>query len=274
MSSPSAARWIDPPGRFAAATGRGIRVTLARLGSVAWLVSQTVAGALRLRPEQARVLTGVVKLQVRFTALDALPLAGFTALLLGGITLLQVYGSWSGLGAETYLSGLLAQLVIRELGPLLVGVIVISRSGTAIATEMATMRLGGEVDTLYALGVNPFQYLMLPRILGGVISVFCLIVWFDTVALLGGFLLAYLLMPLSLKAFLTALGEAIAYRELFITFAKALVFGAAIPLLCMNAGLRVRRSTTEIPQAVTRAAVACLITLFIAGALLSAVCYG
>jgi phospholipid/cholesterol/gamma-HCH transport system permease protein len=259
--------------RFAAGVGRRLREALAGLGSIAWLVYQTLLRAGNLRHEQFGVVSGVVRLQVRFTALDALPLAGFTALLLGGITLLQVYGSWAELGAETFLSKLLAHLVIRELGPLLVGVIVISRSGTAIATEMATMKLNGEVDTLFATGVNPLSYLLVPRILGGMISVFCLIVFFDTVALLGGFLLAYTFMPISFHAFMTALNGAIHYQELWITLCKSLAFGAAIPLLCMHAGLRVERSTTEIPQAVTRAAVASLVTLFVSGAFLSAVFY-
>ncbi len=261
-------------GRLASRTGRGVRQSLARLGSVSWLVARLVRSTLDLRPAHIGVLWTTVKLQIRFTALDALPLTGLVALLLGGITLLQVYGNWSGLGAETYLSRLLAQMVLRELGPLMVGIIVIARSGTAIATEMASMRLNGEVDTLEAMGIDPFQYLLLPRVLGGMISVFSLLVLFDAVVLLGGFLLAYLVMPLSFKAYLTALGSTIGPGELWGTLAKALAFGSAIPLICMHSGLRVHRSTTEIPQAVTRAAVASLVTLFVVGAILSAVCYG
>lgn len=261
-------------GRYVAPLGGGLRSWLARLGSVAWLGWVCLRQLLKLRTDQLGVIFDQTKLQVRFTALDALPLALLTALLLGGITLIQVYAQMSGFGAEAYLSRLLAQVVIRELGPLLIGVIVIGRSGTAIAAELASIKLSGEVDALSAMGLNPIQYLLLPRILGGVLSVFTLIVIFDTAALLGGFLLAWSRLPLSPHAFLHALGLAIGWRELAITFTKALVFGAMIPMVCASSGLRVRRSSTEIPQAVTAAAVSSLVAVFLLGALLSVMVYG
>ncbi len=261
-------------GRYAAPLGGGLRNGLARLGSVAWLGWTCFRQLLRLRADQLGVIFDQTKLQVRFTALDALPLALLAALLLGGITLIQVYAQMSGFGAEAYLSQLLAQLVIRELGPLLIGVIVIGRSGTAIAAEMASIKLNLEVDALWATGLNPIQYLLLPRILGGMISVFTLIVIFDAAALLGGFLVAWSRLPLSPGFFMHALGETIGWRELAITFAKAMVFGAMIPVVCASTGLRVRRSSTEIPQAVTAAAVASLVAVFLLGAFLSVLIYG
>jgi len=261
-------------GRYIAPLGGGLRTWLARLGSAAWLGATCFRQMLRLRTDQFGVVFDQTKLQVRFTALEALPLALLTSLLLGGITLIQVYGQMSAFGAEAYLSQLLAQLVIRELGPLLIGVIVIGRSGTAIAAEMASIKLSSEVDALCAMGVNPMQYLLLPRILGGVISVFSLVVIFDAAALLGGFLVAWSRLPLSPTFFMHALGEAIGWRELAITFAKAVVFGSLIPLVCASSGLRVRRSSTEIPQAVTAAAVSSLVAVFLTGAFLSVLIYG
>lgn len=268
----------EPPsqglGRYVAPLGGGLRSGLARLGSLAWLGWVCLRQLLKLRTDQFGVIFDQTKLQVRFTALDALPLALLAALLLGGITLIQVYAQVSGFGAETYLSQLLAQLVIRELGPLLIAVIVIGRSGTAIAAEMASIKLNQEVDALSATGVNPIQYLLLPRLLGGIVSVFTLIVLFDVAALLGGFLLAWSRLPLSADFFGEALGAAIGWRELAITFSKAVTFGATIPLVCASCGLRVRQSSTEIPQAVTAAAVASLVAVFLLGAFLSVLIYG
>ncbi len=266
-----------PKGRIltlAALLGRQVRFSLERVGSAAWLMTRAIRGFFTLRLDQLGVIHRVVRMQIRFTALDALPLTMITALLLGGITLIQVFGQLSSYGAESYLSQLLAKLVIRELGPLMVGVIVIGRSGTAIAAEMASMKLSGEVDALVAMGVNPIQYLLVTRMVGGMISVFCLIIYFDATALLGGFLVAWSRLPLSIAHFLHSLMDVIGARELAITFLKAIVFGAAVPLLCASYGLRVRRSTTEIPQAVTRAAVASLLLVFVTGSLLSAAFYG
>lgn len=262
------------PVLFLAALGAPLRRALARLGALTWLAGLALRGLLSLRRQHLGVVYERVKLQIRFTALDALPLVTFTALLLGGITLLQVYGTLSGLGAEATLSGLLAHLVIRELGPMLTGVIVIARSATAIATEMAAMKQAGEVDTLVALGIHPAQSLLVTRVLGGILSLFCLVVWFDLVALMGGFALAWLRHPLSLRAYLDALTVAIGPPELTLTALKALAFGIAIPLISMAAGLRVGSATTELPQAVTRAAVQSLLAVFLLGALLSGVCYG
>ncbi|MDP2876002.1 MAG: ABC transporter permease [Holophaga sp.] len=260
--------------RLTSPLGGGLWNWLARLGSIAWLSVLCFRQLFSLRANQLGLMYDQTKLQVRFTALDALPLALLTALLLGGITLIQVFAQMSAFGAETYLSQLLAQLVIRELGPLLVSVIVIGRSGTAIAAEMASIKLSGDVDALCAMGVNPIQYLLLPRILGGVISVFSLIIIFDAAALLGGFLLAWSRLPLSPSFFFHALGNAIQWHEIIITFAKATIFGGLIPLICLSSGLRVQSSSTEIPQAVTAAAVSSLVAVFLVGAFLSVLVYG
>jgi phospholipid/cholesterol/gamma-HCH transport system permease protein len=266
-------RLLALPGEAARGMGERVRSLFEQVGAIAWLLNACVKGLFGLRREQFRVVLEVTRTQIRFTALDALPLCTLAALLIGGITLLQVFGQLSGFGMENYICQILAQLVIRELGPLLVGIVVISRSGTAIATEMASRQLSGEIDALYLNGVDPVQYLLVPRLLGGIISLFTLIIYFDTVALLGGFLVAWLRLPLSLTAFLDALVRAIGPRELMATFCKALVFGAAIPLLCTSFGLRVRQSTTEIPQAVTKAAVGSLAILLLAGAFLSVLIY-
>jgi phospholipid/cholesterol/gamma-HCH transport system permease protein len=252
----------------------GVWNGLGRLGNGAWLGLLCLRHLLSLRKHQLGVIADQTKLQVRFTALEALPLVLLAAVLLGGITLIQVFAQLSGFGAETYLSQLLAKLVIRELGPLLVGIIVISRSGTAIAAEMASMKLSGDVDNLYAMGVDPIQYLLLPRILGGVISTFSLIVIFDAAALLGGCLLAWSRLPLSPRFFFQALGAAIQWPELIITLAKATLFGGLIPLICLASGLRVSSSSTEIPKAVTSAAVFSLVAVLLMGAFLSVLVYG
>ena len=261
------------PVALASRLGAQVVAVFARLGLISRLLYRTIQAGFRLRGEQVGLVLEVTRTQIRFTALDALPLCLLAALLIGTVTLLQVFGQLSGFGVESYLSQILAKLVIRELGPLFVGIVVISRSGTAMATEMATIQLSGQLDAMRVNGVDPLRFFLLPRLLGGVLSVFSLIIFFDAVALLGGFLVAWLRLPLSLSFFLGALGQAIGPRELAATFFKGLIFGVAIPLISISYGLRVRRSTTEIPQAVTKAAVASLGVLLLTGALLSVIIY-
>lgn len=252
--------------------GRGVRRSLGRVGSVAWLGWRCLRQALRMRRQEAAVVSELVRNQVRFTALEALPLVSLTALILGGVILLQVLSSLSGLVSEASLSRFVALLVVREVGPLLVAVLVIARSGTAIAAEMAASKLDGEVDTLFAVGVDPLAYLLLPRIVGGVVSIFTLLVLFDAVALLGGFLVASAAIPFSFRLYLGVLREAVGPAELVETLLKAISFGAAIPLVCAHWGLRSRTSPTEIPQAVTGAAVDSVAAVLLLSAVLSLVC--
>ena len=257
-----------------AALGRRPRRFLARLGSLAWLAAECLRAVGRLRRGQVEIMVLTASNQVRFTALEALPLVTLAALLLGGVTLLQVVGQLSVFGGEAYLSRLMALLVVRELGPLLVAVLVVGRSATAIAAEMAAMKLDRELDTLFASGVDPIAYLLVPRLLGGVVSLLVLVVVFDVVALLGGFAVASWELPLSFRLYLKALEGAIGPRELVGSFLKAVTFGTAIPLVSAHAGLRLQQSSTEIPQAVTRAAVEAIAAILLLGTLVSVVCYG
>lgn len=254
--------------------GLGIRRSLARVGSIAWLGWRCVRQALRLRSPQVVVLAEMVRNQIRFTALQALPLVVLTALLLGGVILLETLTSLTGLVSESYLSRLFALLIVREIGPLLVAVLVIARSGAAIAAEMAASKLDREVDTLYAIGIDPVAYLLLPRVVGGMISVFSLLVLFDAAALLGGYLVTSVANPFSFRIYLGALEGAVGPAELAGTLLKGLAFGAAIPLVCAHGGLRSRTSSTEIPQAVTHAAVESIVAVFLLSAIVSLVCHG
>ena len=269
----SLSRPMAMPVRAASRLGAGVVGGFARVGSVARLLFLCLQGILRLKGEQVGLVVEVTRTQIRFTALDALPLCMLTALLIGATTLLQVFGQLGGFGVERYLSQILAQLVIRELGPLLVGIVIISRSGTAMATEMANNQLSGQLDAMRVNGVDPVRFLLVPRLLGCVVSVFSLIILVDTVALLGGFLVAWLRLPVSFPAFLGALGQAVGPRELAATFFKAIIFGTAIPMICTSYALQVRRSSTELPQAVTKASVGSLVFLLLSGAVLSAFIY-
>ncbi len=255
-------------------SGSRPRLFLGRLGSLAWLGFECLRALVSIRRSHFGIVYQTTRNQVRFTALDALPLVTLTGLLLGGVTLLQVVGQLSVYGGEEYLSRLMALLVVRELGPLLVAILVVGRSGTAIAAEMASMKLDREVDSLYATGVDPITYLLVPRILGGIVSLLVLVVLFDLVALVGGFVVASFQLPLSFRLYLNALGAAIGPRELVGGFLKGVAFGTAIPLISAHSGLLLQGSSTEIPQAVTRAAVESIIAIFLLSTIASVVCYG
>jgi phospholipid/cholesterol/gamma-HCH transport system permease protein len=258
---------------FLARLGAPVRRFLEFLGDQGHLVYRTLHHALLLRLDQLAVVGGQVKLQIRFTGLDALWLVCGTALLLGAVTLIQAFSQLSGLGAENYIGALMVLIILRELGPLLTAVLVIGRSSTAIAAELGAMQLNGEVDALAAHGVNPYQYLLLPRWLGVLVSVFALVIFFDGAALGGGFLVAKLKYGVSFGFFMDSVRQALSNGDFAATLLKVLLFSGTITFPACHFGLGIRRSQTEIPQAVTKTVVSALVAIFVLDGLIAALFY-
>lgn len=258
---------------FLARLGAPLRGFLEFLGDQAHLVLRTLRHALLLRLDQLAVVGGQIRLQVRFTGLDALWLVSGTALLLGAVTLIQAFSQLSGLGAENYIGALMVLIILRELGPLLTAVLVIGRSATAIAAELGAMQLNGEVDALAAHGVNPYQYLLLPRWLGVLVSVFALVVFFDAMALGGGFLVAKLKYGVTFAFYMDSVRQALSNRDFAATLLKVALFSGVITFHACHFGLGIRRSQTEIPQAVTKTVVSALVAVFTLDGLIAALLY-
>ena len=258
---------------FLARLGAPVRGFLEFLGDQAHLALRTLRDALFLRFNQLAVVGAQVKLQIRFTGIDAVMLVAGTALLLGAVTLIQAFSQLSGLGAENYIGALMVPIILRELGPLLTAVLIIGRSSTAIAAELGAMQLNGEVDALAAHGVNPYQYLLLPRWLGVLVSVFALVVFFDAAALAGGFLVAKLKYGVTFGFFMDSVRQTLSNRDFAATLLKVALFAGAITFPACHFGLRIRRSQTEIPQAVTKTVVVALVAVFALDGLIAALFY-
>ncbi len=155
---------------------------------------------------------------------------------------------------------------MRELGPLLTALVVVGRSGTAIAAELATNQVMGEVRALEFMGIDPKQYLVLPRFVGSLVSVFALLMVFDVVAILAGFAAARFNGLPGPRYFQIVL-ESLTNRDVWLTICKALAFGAIVGVVPSYFGLAVRRASTEIPIAASRAVVAALVGIFLCSAL-------
>lgn len=259
--------WIE-------ALGAALRHFLEYAGDLAHLAGRAVSGILRLDGPRARACAPALKAQLRFTGEHAVWLVAGAGGILGAVTLLQAYAQLAAFGPEQYTGTLLSAVVLRELGPVLAAVLVIGRSGTAIAAELATMRLGEEVEALEAHGVDPAQYLLAPRLLGAVLSLFALMVFLDAAALLAGYAVAAAKLGTPWSVFWGQVREAIAIRDFALTALKALVFGAAIAVQSCYFGLSVKASQTEVPQVVTRAVVASLVSVFVLDGFFVALIYG
>jgi phospholipid/cholesterol/gamma-HCH transport system permease protein len=231
---------------------------------------RAVRAASRLTRAGRWVMLRVLINQIRFTALQAIGLVTFLAAILAFLVISQSIRQLGRFGAVDNLGTIMVVAVIRELGPLLTALIVVSRSGTAIAAEMATNRVMGEVTALEAMGIDPYIYLVLPRMLGAIVSVATLMVLFDAVALLSGYVAATT-NGMALSRYTAIVLKTLSAKDVWLTLAKGVFFGAAVALFCSYHGLAVKAGPTEIPQAVTRGVVATIVAIFILSALFVAV---
>lgn len=207
--------------------------------------------------------------QMKFTGVDALGITISAGLIVGAIVTFQSMAILPKVGAADLLGKIMALVVIRELGPLLVAFIVIGRSGTAMSVELGTMAVGGEVDALRSLGIRPRAYVVFPRVAGVTMATLLLLVYFDLAALAGGYAASSLLIRQPPGFFLASLAAHVQTIDLIATVAKGLLFGAIVSSVACYYGLSVERATTEIPQAGMKAVVVSMLFCLMTDLLLS-----
>ena len=222
-----------------------------------------------------RTTRTVLGRQILFTGVDAAGVIGLIALLAGVAVVTQAQLWLRQIGQSEVVGPLLVAVIVRELGPILVAFVVIARSGTAIAAELAGMQVRGEPGALNAMGVDPFAYLVLPRVIGMALSVMTLTVCFVATALAGGYLFAAALgmVHSSPTHFLANVFGAVTPRDVVAFMVKGLLPGAVTGAICCIEGLGVKGSVNEVPQAATRAVVRSLGGVLIVSVLTSVLTY-
>lgn len=211
-----------------------------------------------------RAIFSVISAQIYFTGWQAVPLISALGIASGSVVIMQSSTQLSLLGGQDMIGGLLVAIIVREVGPLLTALIVIARSGTAVASEIGTMKVNNEIVALESMGINPLSYIVFPRIVGGVISVLCLSFYFIIVALMGGFLITKLVHNLSFNFYLDSIAKSFEAADLFLFLVKNLFSGSIIFVVSCYQGFQVQRSPNEVPQVTTKAVVQTIIyvTLF------------
>jgi phospholipid/cholesterol/gamma-HCH transport system permease protein len=212
--------------------------------------------------------------QVYFTGVQALRVVAVISLALGTVIIVQIGTQLSFLGGGIeFIVPILVLILFRELGPLLTAIIVIGRSGTAIATELGNIVIAHELEAIEVMGINPVYFIVTPRIIGVTVAVISLTIIFITIGLLGGFWVSKLILPITFDAFLRELEIALSAADLLAGFLKSLIFGVLIALTCTYYGLTVRYSSIEVPQAATRGVVSAMLFCFATNALLTVLFY-
>lgn len=168
-----------------AALGRNVLAMLAMLGRVTLFTLQTFSHILR-PPFYPRELLNAL-MQVGWLSL---PVVGLTAVFTGGALALQIYSGGARFNAEAVVPQIVAIGMVRELGPVLVGLMIAARVTSSIAAEIATMKVTEQIDALVTLSTNPMKYLVAPRVLAALITVPILVGIGDIIGILGGYTVA------------------------------------------------------------------------------------
>ncbi len=167
-------------------------------------------------------------------------------------------------GQSQMLGPLLVAVVARELGPVIVGFVVIVRSGSLMATELGIMKTDGSVDALEAQGASPFLCLVVPRVLAAAVSTFCLTIIFILVAFACGYLHGATVEKGSRNLLLLAnnISSAVRLKDVLVILSKSILPALFAAASCCISGLDVGGSLAEVPQATQRALVRSVIGLF------------
>jgi phospholipid/cholesterol/gamma-HCH transport system permease protein len=247
-------------GRVAVGAGHDLFGGLAFVGRA----SATLLASLA-RPRSLRPIS--VARHVYETGITAMPIVALIAFLISVIIAYMSAKQLKGLGADIYVVDLVTIGELRELGVLLTAIIVAGRSGSAFAAELGSMRLNEEVDALTATGVDPFEVLVVPRLLGIVIALPLLTVIADLIGLTGGALLCRYLLDMPITQYVTRVNEAIAPTTFWVGIIKAPVFALLIGIAGCYRGLQVRASARELGRLVTVAVVQAIFMVILADAL-------
>jgi phospholipid/cholesterol/gamma-HCH transport system permease protein len=167
----------------------------------------------------------------------------------------------------------LVAVVLRELAPLITAIVVAGRSGTAIATELGNMKVNSEVLALSSLGVDPLRYVVLPRMVGCVVSVVALMIYFSIVSLTAAFTIGIVWSGSSLDSFQQGIAGSVRPHDLLLFLAKGLGLGTIVGWLSCHFGLEVKSSPTEVPQQASRAVVMSLLGCVVYNTVLTACFY-
>lgn len=232
--------------------------TVKRLAAFGLIVLATVLTKLgRAR----RVVHPLILGQVRCAGVQILPFVGLLAVVTGLVLIGQTITLLRQIGAEGILGTVLVVALFRELAPLATALVVLLRVGTATVVELATMRATGEVEALEALSIDPVHFLVVPRVVGMAVSVFCLTVYFLIGAILGGYVFCFVQqLPLSLGDYLGQLARALRWEDFLLLVLKTFALGASLAVITCYQGLSRPLRLHQVPDAAARAVSQSLLT--------------
>lgn len=215
--------------------------------------------------------------QLSFIGAGSFPVIFFTALSSGMVLGLQGYYSLHKFGAEGMLGSAVSLTLIMELGPVLTALMVAGRAGSAMCAEIGIMRISEQIDALECMAIDPFRYLISPKVLAALISIPLLTAIFDVVGIVGGYLAGVKLMGVNGGAFFAGMQQSVTNHDIFLGVVKSYVFALLVVWICAGRGFFVQKirgagfGAESVSKVTTQAVVISSISVLIFDYLLTAV---
>jgi len=239
-----------------AAIGRGTLVLLATIGRIALYAFDGVSHVLR-PPFYPREFAQQL-FQIGWLSL---PVVGLTALFTGGALALQIYAGGARFNAEQVVPSIVAIGIVRELGPVLGGLMVAGRVAASIAAEIGTMKVTEQIDALTTLSTHPIKYLTVPRVLAAIVTLPILVAIGDVIGIMGGFLVGQLRLGFNAGAYMSNTIEFLQFWDVASGLVKAAVFGFIVALMGCYHGMNSGRGAQGVGRATTQAVVSASILI-------------
>jgi phospholipid/cholesterol/gamma-HCH transport system permease protein len=235
------------------------------LGFFGLVVIEIAATA--VRPRKLRVAALVH--QMEETGLYSLPIVGLLSLLIGVVFAYQGADELRRFGADVFTVNLLGVGVLRELGGMMAAIIVAGRSGSAFTAQIGTMKVNEELDAIQVGGLNLMQVLVLPRLLGIMVTLPLLTFYSNVMGLIGGALTCYFALGITTPVFLHQLRSAVSGGTFWLGLIKAPVYAGIIGLVGCHQGLQVERNAASVGRHTTHAVVESIFLVIVADAMFS-----
>jgi phospholipid/cholesterol/gamma-HCH transport system permease protein len=227
-------------------------------------ISYTLSGRSRL--------TSVIS-QAAAISYDSLIISLVIVFVSAAVIAIQVSKQFLMSGAEAYVGGSIAVVMIREIAPGFVALAIGARAGTAISAEIANMQVTSQVDAIKTLKVDPIGYYFSPRILAAAITVPMVVLIAELVGIGGGLIVSHATIGLHPARYINSVWLWLSTRDIYISLFKAFVFGSLIALVCATQGYETRGGAKDVGIATTRAAVLSTVYMLVADFIINIIFY-
>ena len=176
--------------------------------------------------------------QMEHIGVNSLPLVVIIAVFTGAVSAWQAAYQLKGLAPLSFLGGTTSRAIITELGPVLTGIVIAGRVGASIAAELGTMKVTEQIDALEIMAISPVRYLAMPRVLASVLMMPILVMFANSIAIIGAFVVSNYFLNISFSVFFLSVKRFFSFKDLFSGLLKAIIFGGVTSLLGCHIGFR------------------------------------